>query len=69
MKTTRTPILMAATLAIALELGATVAQAADALPSWNDGKSKQAILAFVKKVTATGGAEFVAPAARLVNAA
>jgi len=41
----------------------------DPLPSWNDGPAKQAILAFFKKVTAKGGAEFVAPGARLVNAA
>ena len=33
-----------------------VAQAADALPSWNDGKAKQSIMAFVEKVTTPGSA-------------
>jgi phosphoglycolate phosphatase-like HAD superfamily hydrolase len=32
---------------------------ADALPSWNDGPSKQAIVAFVTKVTAAGSPDFV----------
>ena len=41
------------------------AQAADALPSWNDGAAKQAIVAFVEKVTAAGSASFVAPAERI----
>ena len=35
------------------------AQTADPLPSWNDGKSKQAITKFVKDVTTTGSADFV----------
>ncbi len=69
MKTARTRHLRAAALAFALPLGATVAQAADALPSWNDGKTKLAMLAFVEKVTAKGGAVFVPPAARLGNMA
>jgi phosphoglycolate phosphatase-like HAD superfamily hydrolase len=33
----------------------------DALPSWNDGASKTAIVDFVAKVTAQGGENFVAP--------
>jgi phosphoserine phosphatase len=53
--------LSAATLAAAPSL----AQAKDPLPSWNAGPSKQAILAFVKKVTARGGAGYVAPADRI----
>jgi phosphoserine phosphatase len=31
----------------------------DPLPSWNDGPTKQAITAFVARVTAQGGADFV----------
>jgi phosphoserine phosphatase len=35
------------------------------LPSWNDGASKQAIVAFVGRVTAEGSADFVPPAERI----
>ncbi len=59
MKITRTQNLMAAALAGALGLGTTVAQAADALPSWNEGKTKQAVVDFVKRVTTAGAADFV----------
>jgi phosphoserine phosphatase len=38
---------------------------AQELPSWNDGKSKQAIVDFVKKVTTQGGADYVAPENRI----
>jgi len=41
-----------------------VAQA-DALASWNDGASKQAIVAFVDAVTTSGGADFVPEAERI----
>jgi phosphoglycolate phosphatase-like HAD superfamily hydrolase len=44
-----------------------VAQATDALPSWNDGKAKQSILAFVEKVTTTGSPDFVPPAERIAT--
>jgi hypothetical protein len=33
--------------------------AADLLPSWNDGKAKQSIVAFVEKVTKEGSPDFV----------
>ena len=33
--------------------------AADSLPSWNDGRGKQAIIDFVGRVTKDGGADFV----------
>jgi phosphoserine phosphatase len=36
-----------------------IAHAADPLPSWNDGKSKQSIAAFVKKVTQEGTPDFI----------
>jgi len=35
------------------------AQAADSLPSWNDGKAKQSITDFVTKVTEQGSPDFV----------
>jgi phosphoglycolate phosphatase-like HAD superfamily hydrolase len=35
------------------------AQAKDPLPSWNDGRAKQSILGFVKRVTTPGNKEFV----------
>ena len=38
---------------------------AQELPSWNDGKSKQAIVDFIKKVTTQGGADYVAPENRI----
>jgi phosphoserine phosphatase len=40
-------------------------QAADPLPSWQDGASKQAIVAFVEKVTKAETADFVPPAERI----
>ena len=46
--------LIAAALFCAIALTKFVAQAADALPSWNDGKSKQSILDFAAKVTKQG---------------
>ncbi len=42
-----------------------VAQAADALPSWNDGRAKQSIVDFVAKVTKEGSPEFVPVAERI----
>jgi phosphoglycolate phosphatase-like HAD superfamily hydrolase len=45
----------------------TIAQTADPLPSWNDGKAKQAIVAFVAKVTQAGAPDFVPPAARIAT--
>lgn len=44
-----------------------IAQATDPLPSWNDGKSKQSIVAFVKKVTTPGSPDFVPPAERIAT--
>ncbi|MGO4173443.1 HAD family hydrolase [Bosea sp. TAF32] len=39
----------------------------DPLPGWNDGKSKAAILAFVRKVTLERGPDFVPPAERIAT--
>jgi len=41
------------------------AEAADPLPSWNDGSAKRAILAFVNAVTADSAATYIAPAERV----
>lgn len=41
------------------------ARAADALPSWNDGPAKSAIVAFVDKVTTPGTPDFVEPPKRI----
>ncbi len=43
------------------------AASADALPSWNDGPSKRAIVAFVDKVTTAGSRDCVAPAERIAT--
>ena len=52
-------------LAVALLLlGASLAQA-QALASWNDGASKQAILRFIGEVTTPGSPGFVPPAERI----
>ncbi|RWQ82550.1 MAG: haloacid dehalogenase-like hydrolase [Mesorhizobium sp.] len=55
-------------LSILLLLGvaaSATAQNADQLPSWNDGKTKQSIVAFVERVTAEGAADFVPEAERV----
>jgi phosphoglycolate phosphatase-like HAD superfamily hydrolase len=43
------------------------AQAAEPLPSWNDGKTKQSILVFVEKVTKPGSADFVPASERIAT--
>ena len=53
------PILMAAALIGALAFTTVVSQAADPLPSWNDGPAKQSIINFVEKVTKPGSPDFV----------
>ena len=40
-------------------------RAESALPSWNDGPAKKAIVDFVEKVTREGGPDYVAPAERI----
>jgi phosphoglycolate phosphatase-like HAD superfamily hydrolase len=53
-------------LAVAFLTGSAFAQqSADPLASWNDGAAKNAIIAFVARVTAEGGADFVPPAERI----
>ena len=48
-------------------LTATVAQAADPLPSWNDGAARRSIVAFVEKVTKPDSPDFVPPAERIAT--
>jgi phosphoglycolate phosphatase-like HAD superfamily hydrolase len=50
--------------------GSVVAQtrsATDALPSWNDGAAKQAIIQFVERVTKEGTPDFVPPRDRIAT--
>jgi len=59
---------LAAFLAIGLVGGAAIeAQAADPLPSWNEGPTKKSILDFVAAVTKDGGPDYVAPAERIAT--
>lgn len=51
-------LLVAALLAV-VAFSATLARAADPLPSWNDGPAKQSILTFVEQVTTPGSPDFV----------
>lgn len=56
------------TLACVLCIGGlTTAQAADPLPSWNDGKAKQSITEFVAKVTKQGSADYVPSSERIAT--
>jgi phosphoglycolate phosphatase-like HAD superfamily hydrolase len=66
MRFSRRRILLAGGALVSLLAGGFAAFAqSDPLPSWNEGKSKSAILDFVAKVTKEGGADFVAPAERI----
>jgi hypothetical protein len=51
----------------ALDFTTTVSQAADPLPSWNDGPAKQSIIAFVERVTKPGSPDFVPVAERIAT--
>src|SRR5271169_1823090 len=52
---------------LGLLLFASAAFAADPLPSWNDGPTKQEIISFVEKVTKEGSPAFVPPAERIAT--
>jgi hypothetical protein len=52
-------------LALAHAGGAATAGAPDPLPSWNDGPTRRAVVAFVDTVTREGGAGYVPPAERI----
>jgi hypothetical protein len=55
------------TVLLGLALLSAMAHAQDLLPSWSDGKAKQAIVAFVAKVTKEGSPDFVPPAERIAT--
>jgi hypothetical protein len=59
MKITRKQSHLTIALIGALAFTATIARAADPLPSWNDGPAKQSIITFVEKVTKAGSPDFV----------
>ena len=46
---------------------ASTTQPVDPLPSWNEGESKQSIIAFVESVTTEGSPDFVEPAERIAT--
>ena len=50
-----------------LSISVTVSLAADPLPSWNDGPTKQSITAFVERVTTSGTGDFVPIAERIAT--
>ncbi len=54
-------------LLVGLTAGAVAVAQTDPLPSWNDGASKQAILAFVRVTTDKGSPNFVPPEARIAT--
>jgi len=65
-RATRKRPFTAAALAWAMALAPAIAEAADALPSWNDGPAKHSIVSFVKRVT-TPGKEFVPEPERIAT--
>ena len=58
-------LLLCLNLVVATSIGARAA--GDALPSWNDGPAKAAIVDFVTRVTTEGGADFVPVAERIAT--
>jgi len=58
-----------ATLFLAAALFATAvrSQAPDPLPSWNEGRAKQTIMAFVRSTTAKAASTYVPPAERIAT--
>ena len=61
----RLQLVIALGAACLVESQAVAAQ--DALPSWNDGAAKKAIVAFVSRVTRQGGPDFVPPPERIAT--
>ena len=66
-RTALKPVLMAAALIGALAFTTVPSQAADPLPSWNDGPAKQSIINFVEKVTKPGSPDFVPVSERIAT--
>jgi phosphoglycolate phosphatase-like HAD superfamily hydrolase len=61
-RSTMKRLLAAALLGVAL---CSAVQAADPLPAWNEGRAKEAIVAFVRATTTDGASTFVPPAERI----
>jgi hypothetical protein len=59
MKHVLKPIGIAIAFLVGVAFISSIARASDPLPSWNDGKAKQAIITFVEKVTSEGSPDFV----------
>jgi phosphoserine phosphatase len=66
-RTALKPVLMAAALIGALVFTTGASQAADPLPSWNDGPAKQSIINFVERVTTPGSPDFVPVSERIAT--
>ncbi len=67
MKTTRALNFLTTTLLCVMSFTAAVAQTVDPLPSWNDGRAKESIVAFVDKVTKPGSTDFVPEPERIAT--
>jgi len=65
MKTVRGCFITCVLAALACAALSTTIQAADPLPSWNDGVAKKSILQFVANVAEKGSPDFVSPADRI----
>lgn len=67
MQVTHKQQMITAVLFCAIGYTSTFAQPVDPLPSWNEGKTKESIVAFVKRVTENDSPEFVPPAERIAT--
>ncbi|WP_254511463.1 HAD family hydrolase [Anatilimnocola floriformis] len=67
MNTGRISLLVATAIVVVATAANSPAHAADPLPSWNDGPTKQAMVAFVEKVTKEGSPGFVPVAERIAT--
>ena len=65
MKTVRSIFISCVLAVFACVALSTTIQAADPLPSWNDGPAKKSILQFVVNVSKKGSPDFVSPADRI----
>jgi phosphoglycolate phosphatase-like HAD superfamily hydrolase len=59
------PLVLSALAACAGPVEAASPGQSPALPSWNDGAARKAVVEFVNRVTTAGGKEFVPPAERI----
>ena len=61
------PVMMAVALVGVLAFATVASQAADPLPSWNDGPAKQSIISVIERVTTPGSPDFVPVAERIAT--